>query len=435
MASSRSASPVLPAAPGFTRRLLTAELLSVGSELLAGETIDTNAAELARELTELGLRVGGIAAVPDELLAVRDAFARALKRSDVVISTGGLGPTPDDLTREAIAAVVGETPVVDPGLERWLRDLWARREMAFPEINLKQAWLIPSSIALENGNGTAPGWWVDHPDGRVVIALPGPPREMRAMWREVVLPRLLQRHAGRDVAVRTYRLTGIGESQVADLLGEQMLRSTNPIVATYARAEAVDVRISAVGVDGGGVDQEDGAPPQPSGTAARVLTSAEETVLAALGEYIWATGRTTWAEAVDAALGDHGWTLATVEVGTRGTLSELLSNTTRLLVAESRATEPGDKAPGDLDSLAEEARKTAGADVGVALRIMARGEDTAASVAISTPERLHHERRLVFLGGGLGRSRAAITAASMLLRELQRELQRAGSAHQTNGRR
>ena len=347
-----------------------------------------------------------------------------------MISTGGLGPTPDDLTREAIAAVVGETLVVDPGLERWLRDLWARREMAFPEINLKQAWLIPSSIALENGNGTAPGWWVDRPDGRVVIALPGPPREMRAMWIEVVLPRLRQRQAGRDVAVRTYRLTGIGESQVADLLGEQMLRSTNPIVATYARAEAVDVRISAVPVD-----DEDAAPSQPGGTAAQLLAEAEGTVLAALGEYIWATGRTTWAEAVDAALGDRGWTLATVEVGTRGTLAELLSNTTRLVVAESRATETGDQSTGDVDRLAEEARKTAGADVGVALRIMARGEDTAASVAISSPERLHHERRVVFLGGSLGRSRAAITAASMLLRELQGELQRAGSASPTNGHR
>jgi nicotinamide-nucleotide amidase len=415
MASTRTSSPVLPAAPAVTRRLRTAEILSVGSELLAGETVDTNATELSRELTDLGLRVGGITAVPDDLATVRDAVARALDRSDIVVSTGGLGPTPDDLTREAIAAVVGETPVVDPVLDGWLRDLWARREMAFPEINLKQAWLIPSSVSLANGNGTAPGWWVDRPDGRVVIALPGPPREMRAMWANAVLPRLLSRETGHDTLVRTYRLTGIGESQVADLLGELMLRSTNPVVATYARAEAVDVRISAVGID-----EADTSPLRASGTAAQILASAEAAVLAAVGAYVWATGRTTWAEAVDAALGKHGWTLATVEMGTRGTLAELLADTTRLEVAESRATHAGDRPPGDLAQLADDAKRTASADVGVALRIVARGDDTAAIVGISTPVRLHQERRLAFLGGSQGRSRAAITAAAILLRELQR---------------
>ena len=129
------------------RRLLTAELLSIGSELTVGETRDTNAGELAGRLTAAGVRVGRITALPDDLAAVTDAFATGLSRADLVVSTGGLGPTPDDLTREAIAAACGETVAVDPDLEAWLRDLWRRREMAFPELNLKQAWRIPSSAA------------------------------------------------------------------------------------------------------------------------------------------------------------------------------------------------------------------------------------------------------------------------------------------------
>ena len=127
--------------------------------------------------------------------------------------------------------------------------------MPFPELNLKQAWLIPSATALPNPNGTAPGWFVDRPDGRVIVALPGPPREMRPMWADHVVPRLQGAGLGAEVASRTYRLAGIGESQVADLLGDAFLRATNPIVATYARVEAVDVRISAVAEGGRTADE------------------------------------------------------------------------------------------------------------------------------------------------------------------------------------
>ncbi|HEY7970082.1 MAG TPA: competence/damage-inducible protein A, partial [Candidatus Limnocylindrales bacterium] len=150
------------------RPILTAELLSIGTELTVGETRDTNAGDLARELTALGVAVGRIVALPDDLIAVRDAFAAASSRADLVVSTGGLGPTPDDLTREAIGAMLGETPAVDPELERWLRTIWDRRGLPFPEINLKQAWLVPSATALPNPNGTAPGWWVGRPDGGLI---------------------------------------------------------------------------------------------------------------------------------------------------------------------------------------------------------------------------------------------------------------------------
>ena len=125
------------------RALVRAEILSIGSELTVGETRDTNAGELAHELTDRGVEVLRLTALPDDLPAVRDAFGAALERADLVVSTGGLGPTPDDLTRESIAALVGETPAVDPQLDRWLTGLFDRRGLPFPDANRKQAWLIP----------------------------------------------------------------------------------------------------------------------------------------------------------------------------------------------------------------------------------------------------------------------------------------------------
>src|SRR5450755_1744476 len=127
------------------RSLRSAEILAVGAELTVGETRDTNSGEIARSLTEAGVAIARIDVLPDRLRVVAGTFRAALRRADLVVSTGGLGPTPDDLTREAIALVLGEIPEVDPGLEAWLRGLWSRRNLPFPEINRKQAWLIPSA--------------------------------------------------------------------------------------------------------------------------------------------------------------------------------------------------------------------------------------------------------------------------------------------------
>jgi nicotinamide-nucleotide amidase len=403
------------------RPLVTAELLSIGSELTVGETRDTNAGDLARSLTELGLRVGRIQALPDDLVVVTDAFRTALERADLVVSTGGLGPTPDDLTREAIAAAVGETPAVDPELETWLRGLWSRRAMPMPEINLKQAWRIPSAVALPNGEGTAPGWWVDLPDGRVIVALPGPPREMHPIWAGHVLPRLRERGAGDPVARRTFRLAGIGESAVADMLGEELLRAANPIVATYARAEAVDVRISA----------------RPDGqrTAAEIVDATARRVQAVLAEYVWAEGEATWADAIGAALVERGWTLSTLEVGSGGSLATLLGDREWLRFSESLALDgPAarrheDESGADendapattagLEALTRRAMEVGGTEIAVGLRGRPRHGDTAVSVVVLLPDRVHRERRLVFLDGPQGRSRAALAAAAILLAQLR----------------
>nr|MDP9482041.1 molybdopterin-binding protein [Chloroflexota bacterium] len=366
-----------PLAPAG-RRLESAELLSIGTELTSGETRDTNGGELARSLTEAGLEVGRVTALPDRLDVVQAAFRAALERSDLVVSTGGLGPTPDDLTRESIAAVCGENPVVDPALENWLRGMWARRGIPFPTINLKQAWLIPSARAIANPNGTAPGWWVDRPDGRVILALPGPPREMRPMWHDEVLPGLQRRGLGADRVVRTLRLTGIGESVVADRLGEALLRQTNPEVATYARADAVDVRMSAVGrarTPAGG----------PARTATELLDEVEPVVLAAVGAHVWARGATSWTEALDSELGRLQLSLAVRELGTGSALGTLLGTRSWLTRLESLQVPPRKAGPLDPAREATAVRAAAGSDLGLAVIARARGSDTAVSVAVAGP--------------------------------------------------
>jgi len=398
------------------RALHSAELLSIGSELTVGETRDTNAGELARWLSEAGVDVSRMTALPDDLASVRDAFAHGLEHSDLVVSTGGLGPTPDDLTREAIAAAVQETPAVDPDQEAWLRGLWSRRGIAFPELNLKQAWLIPSATAIPNAGGTAPGWWVDRPDGRLVVALPGPPREMRPMWSDWVVPRLRQRGVGRDVASQTYRLTGIGESAVAELLGEALLRGRNPVVATYARADAVDVRISAVAADGQSAED--------------LVGKAAEPVLQALGAHVWATGEATWAEAIGRRLGELDWTLATTEAGTGGALVALLGELPMLVEATVLSSNRR-----QIEEIARATRDRAGSDVALAVRTRRRCADTAVAVAVATPGEVHREQRLALFGGTHGRGRAALVAAAILLARLQAVSPSAASRRRPSGAR
>jgi nicotinamide-nucleotide amidase len=388
----------------------TAELLSIGTELTVGETRDTNAGDLARDLTGRGVVVERITALPDDLAAVTAGFRDALARADLVVSTGGLGPTPDDLTREAIAACLGETPAVDPALDRWLRELFTRRSLDFPETNAKQAWLIPSATAIPNENGTAPGWFVERGDHNLVVALPGPPREMRPMWQDWVVPRLVARGLGRPLVSRTLRLTGIGESAVADRLGDLLDAGRRPMVATYARPDAVDIRIWTHA--------------ESSQAEAEALVDATEVrVLELVGDHVWARGETTWPAAVRSLLEARGWRISAVEIGLRGALLGLLGEgLAETLAFGETLTErpaPHDGQPASLEHLAERVRELGDSEIGLAVEARPRGGDTAVTVAVVSPDGSHRETRVVFLDGSLGRGRAAIAAAAVLLARLR----------------
>ncbi|MGI8998465.1 MAG: competence/damage-inducible protein A, partial [Candidatus Limnocylindria bacterium] len=168
--------------------MTSAELLSIGAELLLGETVDTNAAFLGEELAMLGLPLQAIRTLPDDRGVLREAFASARRRSSVVLATGGLGPTHDDLTREAVADVMGEDLEESPVLLATLKERY-RAYGPMPDANRRQAMLLPSVEPLPNPIGSAPGWWIDR-DGVIVVLMPGVPSEMRRMWTDQVRPRL-----------------------------------------------------------------------------------------------------------------------------------------------------------------------------------------------------------------------------------------------------
>jgi len=382
-----------------TSEIHNAVILAVGTELTTGSTRDTNSGELASELTALGVRVLQTVALPDDLGAVSRAFEEALQRAELVVSTGGLGPTPDDLTREAIAAACGLEPRIDSDLEAWLRGLFERRGMTMPDANRKQAWLIDGASALANKRGSAPGWFVVRPDGRVIVALPGPPREMQPMWRDEALPRLNERRLGLARVAQTLRLTGVGESALVDLIGEEVLRAPSPQVATYARADAVDVVVTAESAD--------------RCEAARMVDEMVSLLRTRIGQYVFAEGDQTWADALGSRLA--GRTLATVETGTAGQLVTLLGDAEYLRFGELvRAAEDVTHAATDLGHFAQRVREVGGADIGLALHAREARGDTHVRVAIATADTVTEHQRVVFLGGEDGRRRAALAACAVL---------------------
>jgi nicotinamide-nucleotide amidase len=222
---------------------MRAEIVSVGTELLLGQITDTNATFLAQSLADLGVDLYYVSSVGDNRGRLVDVLRRGWERSDLVITTGGVGPTEDDLTREAISDLMGETPQVDERSVEMIRAFFRNRNAEMPERNRKQAWLIPSAQPLPNPVGTAPGWFV-HRDGKTIIAMPGVPREMKRMWEQEAIPRLRPFLPETVLVSRNIRTIGIGESSVEEVLGD-LVHGTNPTVATYAKDDGVHVRVTA----------------------------------------------------------------------------------------------------------------------------------------------------------------------------------------------
>ncbi|MBF0501529.1 MAG: CinA family nicotinamide mononucleotide deamidase-related protein [Candidatus Riflebacteria bacterium] len=220
---------------------LRAEIISIGTELLLGEITDTNAPFLACELKKHGVDVFHKQTVGDNRVRLAEAFRLAATRADLIVTSGGLGPTAGDLTREAIADLVGQTPVIDQNLLAGLTDLFSAKKRKMPDINRKQAWLIPAATSLANPIGTAPGWLVSIGSTRI-IALPGPPHEMQRMWLEQALPKLdLPDSAFFATILHTF---GIGEGNLVERLAK-WIHGANPTIATYARPHGVDIRVAA----------------------------------------------------------------------------------------------------------------------------------------------------------------------------------------------
>ena len=226
---------------------MKAEIISVGTELLLGSTINTDAADVAVLLSEYGIDVHWQTVVGDNPGRVTEAVSRAKGRADLIITTGGLGPTCDDLTKSALAAAFGMELALDKGEEAWLRDIWVKR--GYRELtpnNLQQVWLPEGSTPLRNDWGTAPGCYFER-DGVHVVMLPGPPRECVTMLRNYVMP-YLQKLSGAVIRSHMIRFFGIGESAMETRL-RSFMDGANPTVAPYSREGECWVRVTAKGAN------------------------------------------------------------------------------------------------------------------------------------------------------------------------------------------
>lgn len=377
---------------------MRAELLSIGTELLLGQITDTNSAYLAGRLAGLGIDLLHLSTVGDNLVRATEAFRRGIERSDLIVTTGGLGPTEDDLTREAIAAALGETPAVDPSLERDLADWFAGRGTAMPERNRKQAWLIPSARAVPNPHGTAPGWDVRVAQGAGgrgtrIISMPGVPREMIRMWEDQVEPTLL---AGTVLRSRTLKFLGVGESAVEEALDE-LVRSTAPTVATYAKNDGVHVRITDKGTAAATVEARIGA--------------MERVIRERIGGQIWGADDDTLGGVIGAALRAHGWRLVVAESLTGGEVGRTLSETQRSGAWLAAAV--------TLPAADTEALTAAAGLFPAEVRLLIPDGAAECTLTVETPGRTERRSTVRFRSVVEGRRRATLAGLDLLRRAVE----------------
>jgi nicotinamide-nucleotide amidase len=287
-----------------------AEIIAVGTELLLGQIANTNAQFLSEQLALAGVSVYFHTVVGDNKERLRSALSIAAGRSDLIVLSGGLGPTDDDVTREAVAEHVGRRLVLDETILHRLRELFAGFNMVMPENNRRQAMVIEGGLVLDNPRGTAPGMYVK--DGsRHYVLLPGPPTELRPMVREKLLP-LVQSIAGPvTIRSRVLRLYGIGESPLEERLKDILDGQSNPTIAPLASEGEVMLRLTARAVN----EEE----------AYRLIAPVEQQIRERVGKYIYGVDDEILPVAVGKRLASRNQTLAVAESCTGGLVGASLT--------------------------------------------------------------------------------------------------------------
>lgn len=289
---------------------MNAEIISVGTELTTGQNLDTNSQWLSRQLTALGLTVGFHTTVSDDLSANVEALTSAARRADLVLVTGGLGPTQDDLTREALAAAAGVGLEFQPPLFDIIRDMFEHRGRPMPERNRVQAYLPAGSMAIPNPRGTAPGVWMKLGQAWLA-ALPGVPGEMKPMFDEFVLPHLHQLGFASGVTViRTIHAFGAGESAIESKLFDLTKRGRQPEVGITASDTVISLRIVA-------------RAPRES-DALNLIGPTADVIRERLGDLVFGEGDDELEHVVVRMLIERGHTVATAESCTVGLVARML---------------------------------------------------------------------------------------------------------------
>ncbi len=288
---------------------MKAEIISIGTELLMGELTDTNSSWIASRLPALGIQLELVSIIGDDLPKLTEGFARGWERSDIIFTTGGLGPTQDDLTREAVAAALGEAPVVQEAELENLRQWFRNRGQDMPAHNFKQAHLIPSAEFITNRNGTAPGWWAQR-DGKHIICMPGPPGENRAMWQDEIDVKLKEIIDTEVTITRNIKTLGLGEASVDEIMSE-FFGLENPYLGIYSKADGIHLRIIARAQD--------------EAVAREMIAPIENAIHDRLAPYVWGYDDETPELSVGAALVSRGMTLGTMESVSGGFLANTIT--------------------------------------------------------------------------------------------------------------
>ncbi len=287
-----------------------AELLAIGSELLSGHTVNTNVAYLARRLQDVGITCARQTAVPDEPREIVESLKEALVRSPVVITTGGLGPTEDDLTMEAISRATGRPLIYQPSVARRIRTFYRQHHRQLNPLALRQASLPRGASAFPNPAGTAPGMWLAL-KGRLLIALPGVPQEMRAIMERSVIPRL-RKHLGRSPIVsRTIRTIGMVELEIQAMM-RRLSIPAEVSVGFYPHLMMVDIRLTVMD--------------RPARMATRLMDRLERSLRRRLGVAVYGVDDQTLEGVVGEALVRHRTTLAIAESCTGGLIADRVTN-------------------------------------------------------------------------------------------------------------
>jgi nicotinamide-nucleotide amidase len=408
-----------------------ASIVAIGNEVLSGRVVDTNAATLGRELLSIGIPVVSCYTIGDDIDAIVRSLNLACSDADIVLATGGLGPTDDDVTREAFAKFLGVELQLQDELLRTIEEFFAHRERQMPVRNERQAYIPVGAKALLNKIGTAPGIMATA-DNKLLVALPGVPREMELMFTESVLPELQQFASGQAIISKRLRCFGAGESAIAEMLGPIMQRGRNPLVNCTAKCGIITLEIVATAA---------------SENEAQALIEKEENLMRTkLGKLVYGAGDQSLAEVVGGQLARQGKTLAVAESCTGGILAKLLTDIpgasryftcgwftysndakiNELGVEPALIDEYGAVSSEVASAMAEGARSRAGTDFAIAITGIAGPTGATEQkpvglvyISVSSKGGLQTKRYVVSGDRDLVRFRAALTALDVLRLELQ----------------
>ena len=346
----------------------SAEIITIGTELLLGEIVDTNAPFLARKLRDAGIDLYRKTTVGDNVNRIAQAIQQSLKRCDIILTTGGLGPTVDDPTRDAVALAVGGKSEFRPELWEQIRTRFARLGRFPTENNRRQAYIPEGAKAYENPVGTAPIFILEY-HSHVIICLPGVPSEMEYLMEQIVLPFLRQHYDLHEVIkTRVLHTVGVGESQIDDLISD-LEKLNNPTVGLAAHSGQVDVRITVKA--------------QSEDESSLLIRPIEKTIRDRLGDCVYGVDHETLEEIALRSIVMHNWSLTIVEAGLAGNLIRRLSKIKGPFLSGQVLTEP--LTLDDLRKLTDSYRQSQNADVGLGVSIQSSAGTHDVQLILITP--------------------------------------------------